>query len=189
MERIKNKRPARRAQSMKIVNEVKEILQSGQFGLSALRVLQSRLKATRSELNVLNAELEAVMTDEQVIEDNDSVMEYDEAAVCTLALLEHNTDMLKTSSSLPTTEPPTAADGNRPTEPSTITTRSQCEFGARLPKLELLHLSTCLTWRCLLRGRSISQCLFILKSCRSCREKSKNVCICAVRLRFYDCHP
>ncbi|KAH7968197.1 hypothetical protein HPB52_006874 [Rhipicephalus sanguineus] len=86
----------------------------------------------RSELNVLNAELEAVMTDEQGIEDYDSVVEYDEAAVCALALLEHNIDMLKTSSSLPATEPPTAADGNRSTEPSTITTHSQREFGARI---------------------------------------------------------
>ncbi|KAH7982490.1 hypothetical protein HPB52_005386 [Rhipicephalus sanguineus] len=61
-----------RAQSTKIINEVNEIPHTGQFDLSTLRVLHSRLKATKSELTVLNAEVEAVMTDEQAIEDYDS---------------------------------------------------------------------------------------------------------------------
>ncbi|KAH7984410.1 hypothetical protein HPB52_020430 [Rhipicephalus sanguineus] len=58
--------------------------------LPPLPVTQRKLvKGDESEFSVLNAELEAVMTDEQAIEDYESVMEYEEAAIMALALLEH----------------------------------------------------------------------------------------------------
>nr|XP_050046563.1 uncharacterized protein LOC126543492 [Dermacentor andersoni] len=136
MERIKNKRTAHRAPSTSTIPEVNEIIQSVQFDIPALCVLESRLKAAKLELSVLYAELETFMTDEQATADYDTVMEYEDAANSALALFKHNIDMLKVSFSPPTTQPPTASDGNQASASSKNRTRSQREFGARLPKLE-----------------------------------------------------
>nr|XP_050045715.1 uncharacterized protein LOC126542629 [Dermacentor andersoni] len=72
-------------------------------------------------------------------------MEYEDAATSALALLEHNIDMLKVSSSPPATQPPTASFGNEASASTTNRTRSQREFGARLPKLELVRLEGTIT--------------------------------------------
>ncbi|XP_065291361.1 uncharacterized protein [Dermacentor albipictus] len=72
-------------------------------------------------------------------------MGYEDVATSALALLEHNIDMLKVSSSPPTTQPGTASDGNQASASSTDTTRSQREFGTRLPKLELVRLDGTIT--------------------------------------------
>ncbi|XP_037525634.1 uncharacterized protein LOC119402557 [Rhipicephalus sanguineus] len=140
MERAKNKRASRRSQSTRIVNEVNQLVQSGQFELSTLHVLHSRLKAVQTELAALNAELETFLTYEQVAEDYDSVMEYEDAATSALALLEHHMNRLKVSSPASTAHPPATTTGEDPPATSEREpTRPRREFGARLPKLELLR--------------------------------------------------
>ncbi|KAH7939731.1 hypothetical protein HPB52_016736 [Rhipicephalus sanguineus] len=114
MERAKNKRASRRSQSTRIVNEVNQLVQSGQFELSTLHVLHSRLKAVQTELAALNAELETFLTYEQVAEDYDSVMEYEDAATSALALLEHHMNRLKVSSPASTAHPPATTTGEDP---------------------------------------------------------------------------
>ncbi|KAH7957451.1 hypothetical protein HPB52_019088 [Rhipicephalus sanguineus] len=146
MERAKNKRASRRSQSTRIVNEVNQIIQSDQLELSTLHVLHSRLKAVQTELAALNAELETFLTDEQVAEDYDSVMEYEDAATSALALLEHHMNRLKVSSPASTAHPPATSTGEDPPATSEREpTRPQREFGARLPKLELLRFDGSLT--------------------------------------------
>ncbi|XP_037517980.1 uncharacterized protein LOC119394747 [Rhipicephalus sanguineus] len=146
MERAKNKRASRRSQSTRIVNEVNQLVQSDQFELSTLHVLHSRLKAGQTELAALNAELETFLTDEQVAEDYDSVMEYEDAATSALALLEHRMNRIKVSSPSSTAHPPaTTTEEDPPATSEREPTRPQREFGARLPKLELLRFDGSLT--------------------------------------------
>ncbi|XP_077534519.1 uncharacterized protein LOC144146439 [Haemaphysalis longicornis] len=146
MDRVKSKRASRRAMNTKIISEVDQLLQSQQFALSALRVVHGRLRASNSALSALNAELEAHLTDDQASEDYTSVMEYEDAANSALALLEHHMDVLKSSSTSQTSSSLDDASGDRIAANSggqaLPATR---EFGARLPKLELLRFDGAIT--------------------------------------------
>ncbi|KAH7986166.1 hypothetical protein HPB52_025158 [Rhipicephalus sanguineus] len=140
MERAKNKRASRRAMNTKIINEVNQVLQSNQFELSGLRILHGCLRASNLELKALNNEVESLMTDDLAADDYEVVVQYDDAANSTLALLEHRIDVLKTSATPASSSPSASGAGSHETAPSGHGRLPQREFGARLPKLELLRL-------------------------------------------------
>lgn len=139
MERAKSKRASRRSMNTRIINEVNQVLQSNEFELSGLRMLHGRLRASNVELKALNNEVETLITDDLAADDYEVVMQYDDAANSTLALLEHHIEVLKTSATPASSTTP--AMGARTCEgaPSEHERLPQREFGARLPKLELLR--------------------------------------------------
>lgn len=106
MDRV-DKRASRRNQCLRTVNDVNTLINSEQFNLSELHVLHSRLHAVK-------AELETFMTDEQVAEDYDSVLEYEDAAIGALAMLEHHIDRLNVSSPYSMTQSSAKMDGSQP---------------------------------------------------------------------------
>lgn len=97
IDRINKKRASRRDECLRTVSDVNKLINSEQFDLSELHVLHGQLHALEAELSALNTGLETFMTDEQVAEDYNSVLEYEDAAIGALALLEHHMDLLNVS--------------------------------------------------------------------------------------------
>ncbi|KAL3219236.1 hypothetical protein MRX96_030521 [Rhipicephalus microplus] len=97
MEREKNKRASWRLMNTRIIYNASQVLQSNQCELSGLRILHGHLRTSDVEVKALNSEVEALMTDDLVADDYEVVMQHDDTANSTLALLEHHSDVLKTS--------------------------------------------------------------------------------------------
>ncbi|KAH7946988.1 hypothetical protein HPB52_006671 [Rhipicephalus sanguineus] len=86
--------------------------------------IPDRLKAVKTELATLNAQLETFLTYQQAAEDYNFVMEYEDAATSTLALLEHHTNRLQAH------PPATTAGEDLPATSEREPTRPQREFAA-----------------------------------------------------------
>ncbi|KAL3186262.1 hypothetical protein MRX96_027988 [Rhipicephalus microplus] len=148
MERAKNKRSSRLTMNTRIIKKVNQVLQSNQFELSGLQIMLGCLRASNVELKALNSKVEALMSDGLVADDYEVVMQYADTANSTLALLEHNIHVLKTSASPASST--TSAMGARSYQgaPSGHERLPQCEFSTRLPKLKLLQWDgTMCKWR------------------------------------------
>ncbi|KAM7284683.1 uncharacterized protein ISCGN_001777 [Ixodes scapularis] len=140
MERVKSKRTTQRALHTRLRTEARQLIDSNQLSLSALRVLHDRLKTCNDGLQKLNEQLEAFLTDEQTAEDFASVSEYEDNAAASLALLRHHIESLQAPG-------PPARGIDQQNEDLPLAPSAQQNdhgdhggpgrVGARLPKLEL----------------------------------------------------
>ncbi|KAG0414746.1 hypothetical protein HPB47_008075 [Ixodes persulcatus] len=140
MERVKSKRTTQRALHTRLRTEARQVIDSNQISLSALRVLHDRLKTCNDGLQKLNEQLEAFLTDEQAAEDFASVSEYEDNAAASLALLRHHIESLQAPG-------PPARGIEQQNEDFPLAPGAQQNdhgdhggpgrVGARLPKLEL----------------------------------------------------
>ncbi|KAM7298957.1 hypothetical protein ISCGN_019524 [Ixodes scapularis] len=140
MERVKSKRTTQRALHTRLRTEARQLIDSNQLSLSALRVLHDRLKTCNDGLQKLNEQLEAFLTDEQTAEDFALVSEYEDNAAASLALLRHHIESLQAPG-------PPARGIDQQNEDLPLSPSAQQNdhgdhggpgrVGARLPKLEL----------------------------------------------------
>ncbi|XP_040063723.1 uncharacterized protein LOC120838050 [Ixodes scapularis] len=140
MERVKSKRTTQRALRTRLRTEARQVTDSNQLSLAALRVLSDRLKTCNDGLQKLNEQLEAFLTDEQAAEDFASVSEYEDNAAASLARLRHHMESLQAPC-------PPAREIDQQNEGFPLTPSAQPNghgdhggpgrVGARLPKLEL----------------------------------------------------
>lgn len=95
MNRLKEKRTARRQQNTRLINEARSVLDTADIG--TLASLRERLQANNDELEKLNVLFEEHIKDEEFTAEMEAVLKYEDAAKGMLAQLKSRESMLQAS--------------------------------------------------------------------------------------------
>ncbi|XP_040075801.1 uncharacterized protein LOC115318955 [Ixodes scapularis] len=128
MERVRTKRTSRRAQTTRLIHEVRATLANEGHDLSSLTTLLQRLTTNIEELKILDREFESFVSDEHIEQEYEAVMTYQDNSTQAFAMLSHRIEILKNQEAR-------VVEVNR--TPAILPTTTE-NARTRLPKLEML---------------------------------------------------